>query len=274
MLSASALGLPHAERLQLSPTPLRFVICQVRFPAILTTTTPAGIAPFQEAIRKEYPLARAEAEVSLLLTSGSVPQQQDARLWRFEDVNRRWAVVLGNEFIGIETRQYDRFEELRERLDRLLTVFGEMYQPSFMTRIGLRFVDEIRGDGDGPDRWRGIIEPEFLGPVMLGALASKTVQALQELQLRFDHGESVAMRHGHLPTGTTVQPGPHETAPSGSFYLLDLDASHTFEPSDGVALDKELVMEHIDRFHAALYQLFRAAITKEYAESLAITVAP
>lgn len=271
MLTPEALGLPSAERLLFPTPPLKLAVCQIRFPAILKISTPAGVAALQEAIQGDYPLLRTESGIALLVeVQGGATHRQDAQQWRFEDVCRRWTVVVSPEFLAIETRYYERFEEFRDRLHRLLVALRAIYRPPLITRIGLRYIDEIRGLHDRRAQWRGVIRDEVLGPLTYGSIADMTVQALQEIQLRADDGEALTLRHGHLPTGTTVIPVADDAIPDDTpFYLLDFDASRTFLPTDALALDEEIILQYVDRYHDLIYRLFRATITEEYAQRLA-----
>src|SRR6266536_961781 len=129
MLTVNALGLPYADRLHFPSSPLRLVICQVRFPPILTATTPDGVAVFQEAIRRDYPLLKPQDELAVVMAGSNLVHQQGTRIWRFEDVEQRWVAVLSDDFLAIETRHYDRFEELRDRFRTLVAAFRQIYSP-------------------------------------------------------------------------------------------------------------------------------------------------
>ena len=50
------MSLPEFGQVRYGKSPLRLVVCQVRFPSLLRISDPAYVAGFQEAIAREYPI--------------------------------------------------------------------------------------------------------------------------------------------------------------------------------------------------------------------------
>ncbi len=247
--------------------PLVMSLCQVRFASVLSVSDEAFVAPFQNAIRREFPLADrpVEIQVALDMRPGGFQPPVTQQKWRFADVSGTWAVVLAQDFIALETREYSDFDHFMERLSFVLNALVKHIQPDPGLRIGLRYIDEIRLADADP---RSAIRPELLGAMTQEEVFSKAVRSVQEIALQYPEGEAVTLRHGYFSSGTTVQPPAPESAPLGPFYLLDTDVYREFTPPAVLQMDTDSICQHVEEYHQAVYRLFRWALTDEYAASL------
>jgi transposase, IS30 family len=57
--------------------------------------------------------------------------------------DRAWKVALASNFLALSTTSYIRWEKFREALELPFTQFCQVYEPSYLTRIGLRYRDVI-----------------------------------------------------------------------------------------------------------------------------------
>ena len=127
--------------------PLAEVVCQLRFPEILTigTTVPDK---FQEAIRAEFPRFSQRQEVAapkLVGTPGNltVQNQPSTVNYQFSSADGIWRVNLTSKFISLACTQYTRWETFAQKLDKPLAAFIQIYQPAYFERVGLRYVNFI-----------------------------------------------------------------------------------------------------------------------------------
>jgi uncharacterized protein (TIGR04255 family) len=97
---------PPPKEVPLKDAPLVRVIAQVRFPEILAIEQREFVAPFQEALRKTYPVLRQEQNQGLVLIGGSISPAKSQIAWRFADVDGQWRVSLTPEFVALETTSY------------------------------------------------------------------------------------------------------------------------------------------------------------------------
>ncbi len=251
--------------------PLVMTICQVRFARVLSISDEAFVAPFQNEIRRRFPLVDrpVEFEVSLDMRPADprspVAQSHQTRSWRFSDVNGTWAVVLTQEFIALETRQYSTFDGFLERLSFVLNALVKHIVPDLGLRIGLRYIDEIRMLDEDP---RLAIRPELLGAMAQNELFSHAVRSVQEIALQYPDHEGITLRHGYFSSGTTVQVQPPDPIPTEPFYLLDTDVYREFVPPEGLQMDVSSICQHVAEYHQAVYRMFRWALTEKYIGSL------
>lgn len=141
------------------------VICQLRFPTILTIDSQAP-AQFQEAIRAEYPqFAQRTENLPPKPVNGKLMPQGTQNNYQFVSQDNHWKVNLTKGFISLSTNQYTRWEDFAKQLDRILAAFIQQYHPAYFERVGLRFINsfsrkalELEGE-----RWRDLIQPGYLG---------------------------------------------------------------------------------------------------------------
>ena len=152
--------------------PVHEVICQLRFPPILTinTTEPAD---FQEAIRAEFPqYARRQDAAPPRITglggpNPKVEQQPPVVNHHFLSADSRWKLNVTRDFIALSTLTYPGWEHFARQLDKPLAAFIRLYKPAYFQRVGLRYVNLISRARLGlEDRsWTELIAPAYTGPM-------------------------------------------------------------------------------------------------------------
>ncbi len=123
------------------------VICQLRFPEILTIEANAP-AQFQEAIRQDFPLYSVRKEgpaPKLTGTPGNMtlqPQPQTNN-YQFATADGVWRVNLTSKFISLSCNRYTCWEDFARMLDKPLAAFIKVYRPALFSRVGLRYLNFI-----------------------------------------------------------------------------------------------------------------------------------
>jgi len=266
------LGLPEQECVVFDRPPLALALCQVQFEGLLDLTT-EGVAPFQRALRREFPRLSRVQQFSLEIEAGpreepdGVQQKQQPPVWRMSDVAGNWTVALARTFVTLEVREYGRFEGFLRRLRTVLDALVEHVQPTIGTRVGLRYVNEIRL---GEARADEVVRREVLGPLAERSLDEHAHQTLQQVLLRYPEHQGINFTHGRLPGGSTVQRKSDEAAPEGPFYLLDIDVFRQYPAPSVLELESELICQQVETFHEALYRVFRWAVSPAYVESMGV----
>lgn len=263
------LGLPDPEDFIFENPPLVLTICQVRFPPVLSIVEAAFVAPFQRAIYGDYPMTIQGTDIELQFGFGTgtltLQQGRQSALWQFSDHDDNWKVVLAQDFLSLETRGYSHFEDFLDRLQKVLTVLVQHIHPSVVTRIGLRYINEIRLDGLA---WSNAIHSHILGPLSLPQFEAHSEHMVEELLLSYPNNERIRIRHGRFPGGTTVRPRVGEEFGFQPFYLLDFDAFRDSPLPGGLPMQPEVISDLAVTFNEAIYRLFRWSITDDYASRM------
>ncbi len=143
-------------------SPLAEVICQLRFPQILTINANAP-AEFQEMIRSHFPQYSAATEKH----AQNIPGQAQTPVvnYQFSSQDGIWRVNLTCGSISLATHHYTGWEDFAERLDGPLAAFIQIYKPAYFERVGLRYMNFFsrkRLDLEGTP-FRDMFAPEYLG---------------------------------------------------------------------------------------------------------------
>ena len=159
-------------RTHYSNAPAHEVICQLRFPTILSinNTEPAD---FQEAIREDFPqYARRQEAVPPKVLRGpdgkaQVQQQPPLTNYHFLSADGKWKINLTRDFIALSTLSYQGWEDFARHLDKPLASFIQLYRPAYFQRVGLRYINLFsrkRLDLEGTP-WTELFNPAYTGPL-------------------------------------------------------------------------------------------------------------
>jgi uncharacterized protein (TIGR04255 family) len=249
--------LPEYEWVRFKKAPLRLVIGQVRFTIMPRFEQKAFIAGFQEAIRAQYPRVSREASITYQVSPIGINPSPGETLWRFASRDNRWAIVVGESAITLETRAYSSMHDFLNRFSHILKVANETLEVTDRSRLGLRYINEIRHPhAENFTQWRALFNPEFVGFEASNLLDGQIDHTLQEIQVNRPDG-ILAIRHGLLK-GAVVAPLPQEPPASGQFYLIDLDYYDMSECD----LDIPATIQRMQDYNDVLYRFFRWTLSK------------
>ncbi len=248
------------EEVALTASPLVNVIAQVRFPAVMRIEADKSfVASFQEAIRQDYPILRAERQLGVMIgPSGAMPQDAGT-VWRFESQDPdAWQVTLATSFISLSAKRYTRRSDLLSRLAVLLHALDAWLGPQVCDRIGVRYVDRVVGAH--LLHLDKLVRPEVLG------LAGNTteqgsatiIHSLSDTLFKLDDASQLRGRWGSLPAGATYDPGIEPA--SEPSWLFDLD-HYTAEPQN---FDLAEISDRVTTFCDRIYTFFRWAVTDDF----------
>ena len=229
--------------------PLFEVICQLRFPEILSIETELP-AQFQEAIRDIFPIYSCVKE--------GQPGKQ-TNLYQFATADKIWRVNLTSKFIALACRRYTNWEAFAGMLDKPLAAFIRIYQPAFFERIGLRYLNFFSRNAL---HLQGVPFKELIAPAYLGVLALEDIQENATIRATVD--ADTALRGGcrlklHAGPGNVkmnTQPDPEVK------FILDMDL---YMPGR-VAVN--LSAGALQTLHGQSYPIFRGAITDRLHEAM------
>lgn len=252
-------GVPEPRDERLARAPLSLVVCQVRHERNLTLGDPKQVLKIVQRLGgddwqvEERPTQDFQVQAG---ARGVRAAGTTLPAWRLTSKDERWVVAMQTDFFSLETASYTRWRDFREHFVRLVSaIAAEELSPAFENRIGVRFVNEIRGvdDVNRPEDWRGWIDNRFLGPVLHESLAGVVDQVRQALELT-DHDGFKAL----------VQHGAHTDDGGENSYRLDIDCYH----QRGRVFEPDAVVEAAEQLHILEKQIFKLAITDKLYDHL------
>ena len=169
------------ERCIYQSNQLADVICQLRFPEILTIGANVPV-DFQEAIRGDYPQYSARKETPAPKLTGapgqlSLEKQPDIINYQFVSADGKWRVNLTSKFISLTCSQYTCWEDFAQHLDKPLAAFIKVYKPAYFERVGLRYLNFISKENLGLTdcSFADLIHARYLGPLQEEDVPDHTV---------------------------------------------------------------------------------------------------
>jgi len=240
--------------------PVHEVICQLRFPVILTinNTEPAD---FQETIRGDFPRYAKRQDnappqiVGLGGPNPQIRQQPPVTNYNFLSADGRWKLNLTQNFISLSTLHYTGWEEFARRLDKPLAEFISIYKPAYFERVGLRYINILSREKLGLQStpWADLISPAYTGPLQEpDAREEDFLNCATDIQLKLDSSckAKIHAGPGRLKTNTPNAPQDPEVK-----FVLDMDLSM------GGQLSCTLSAGALETLHAHATELFEGAVT-------------
>lgn len=247
-------------RIHYEKAPAHEVICQLRFPAILSINCTEPV-DFQEAVRNDFPqyARREEMSVPQLVGVGGphpkLEQQPSVINYNFISADNLWKLNLTKDFIALSTLQYTGWEEFARRLDKPLAEFIAHYQPAFFQRVGLRYINVFskRKMGLTNTRWADLISAPYTGPLGEPDAQEKDfINYASDFLLKLDSScqAKIHAGTGHVKTDNSQTPEDPEVK-----FILDMDLSM------GGNVACTLSAGALETLHIHAGELFEGAVT-------------
>lgn len=239
------------------------VICQLRFPEILTinTTVPAA---FQDKIRSDFPIYQVTPETpapKIVNTQGNLQIQKQPIInnYQFSTPDGVWRVNLTSKFISLACSNYTNWESFAKRLDSPLATFIQIYKPAYFERIGLRYLNFISRENlqlaDTP--FKDLIAPAYIGLMQESDVNENQVHRCSvDAEMSINGGCHLKL---HAGPGLVTQNGEKQNEIK---FILDLD----FFMNGNIPVNYSAGA--LKTLHSQAYPIFRDAITDTLHEAM------
>lgn len=239
------------------------VICQLRFPEILTIETRIP-DQFQEAIRSDFPQFSRRREAAAPQLAGmpgkiSLQNQSQVTNYQFSSADGIWRVNLTSKFISLSCTRYTCWEDFAKRLDKPLAAFIQIYKPAYFERVGLRYMNFISRYALGLE---GIPYSQLISPCYLGPMAEEDVSEAACTRCSVD--AEMSIRGGcrvklHAGPGLVRRNGQ---ADKEIKFIFDQDL---YMPGQ---VPVNMSAGALQTLHSQAYSIFRGAITDRLHDAL------
>jgi len=243
--------------------PLKLVTFQIRFPQVPELDEikpPKGVS---DALRERYPILGGPPPFMQFELGPGQPQQR-IRGSRLMNRDRTRNVTLAGDSLAVETSQYERYELFAEEIDWVLERVHEVTPLPAVTRLGLRYIDEIDVEGvTTVADWNGWINRDLLvGGIVDGY---ETEDYLVQVALAVDELHRMTIRYGRVSQPVVDPNGVLriDASPTGPYFLLDIDSF--WEPSRDAfrEFDAGEVRNVCLELHDPVRRIFERAIANE-----------
>lgn len=232
-------------RCRYGSAPVAEVICQFRFPEILSIQAKDPV-DFQEAIRSDFPQFLRKQEPLPGRPGNPVTNYQ------FASADGVWRVNLTSSFFALSCSRYTCWEEFAGRLDKPLAAFIQVYKPAYFQRVGLRYVNFFSRSALGLE---GVPFSELIAPCYLGPLGEEDVA--ESASLRCSVEAELSIRGGcrvklHAGPGLVKRGGVEDKEVK---FIFDQDL---YMPGQ---LPLNLAAGALTTLHSQADTIFRGAVT-------------
>ena len=250
--------------------PLAFAAVEVRFPAEDSAAlTPFAQRAFRDELGDEWVIEQmTKREVSISVTSGE-PASQSLRTQnvpRFTVRDRTSAIVVTPSSVSIETTRYLGWPDFRGTVDAALRATSKLVGPEGVSRLGLRYVNEVRAPGAGPKAqdWAPWVSPGVLAPGIDFMVKSGWPPVNWTGAAQFSVGQDMQLvaRYGPRPSYAVNPVGPLrriDPPQDGPLFVLDFDGF--WEPANIPHFEPDELLEKCDRLREPIWALFGQMIT-------------
>jgi uncharacterized protein (TIGR04255 family) len=249
--------LPNYERVIYEYNPLIEVIAQIRFPTILKINSQEPV-DFQDSIRFEYPIFEPYRNLSIPTELSNLLTQFNSNItseliYQFKSSDLNWQLSIDKNSITLATTKYDKYEKFIERFKQAVEIFEKIYNPSFYSRVGLRYRDLIiRSKLNITNKtWVELIPQHTAYELHTPELESSITNFIKNIQLQTEFGK-VNFNHG------LVQIRDKEKEVDETAYLFDAD----FFTEEKIGRD-ENIWDIFAQSNRTARNLFRWSITEE-----------
>ena len=213
--------------------PLAFVAAEVRVsytPALVTDVVIAALSKQLPAL----PVPRKEQRQTVIIGAAPTPLEVAVRL---TSVDGMTSLTVSATTLTLETTSYQGIDAFSGLFSQCMEAVAEAAAPSFVERIGLRYVNELRVAEPitAIEQWGTYVCSEVMAPAHVGGTALQsagvegaTVNSLQTL-VTFDVPPQRAITARFLPlvgppaVGNEPLMRPQMPA-EGPYFIVDLDA--------------------------------------------------
>lgn len=247
--------------------PVHEVICQLRFPTILTINN-VDPADFQEAIRAEFPQYARRQDVTPPKVTGlggpspKVEQQPPVTNYHFLSGDGTWKLNLTENFIALSTLRYPGWEAFARMLDKPLASFIRIYKPAYFQRVGLRYVNLVSRQRLGLENtpWTDLIAPAYTGPFQEPDVAEDSVLSCGcDLQLKLG---SSCQAKVHAGPGRIKSNAPNAPQDPELKFIFDMDLSMNGQTPCTLAAAA------LETLHGHSTRLFEGAVTDRLRDAM------
>ncbi|BAY10411.1 TIGR04255 family protein [Calothrix sp. NIES-2098] len=246
------------ELLRLENAPLVYVLAQVVFNPILLMED--FIPTIQEKLRRKGYIKYKYAPTQEIVLGKDV-QVSVLNRWIFSNKNEQESVVISQNFIVLETSNYDVFDTFIKTFQDIIIIFEDITKPEFIERIGLRYVDLIRKKKE--ETFSDYLQPGLLGVSAEQFGSSNSVSRLEQIA-KTPVGE-IAIRLSLSNNGSYLPPDLLNSSVIHSINIelgetvaiLDID-HFSIQPRDFI-IDR--LMESMQELHQYIKKAFIASVT-------------
>ena len=248
---------------RLTNAPVTHVLVQVSFSPVLDIGD--SIAEVQNGLRSLGFAKLKVGQIQQLMLQGGAPAKVETRpQWEFLNRDDSLSLVVSHDFVTLQTSRYEHFPAFSHVLRSVLDVLARTTEVSWLTRVGLRYINLVRLKGrEAYAEW---LQRELLAFPFdaISAYLTGTPQFATQSTAPTEFG-TLLIRTYQLASGQFVPPDlagnslRYVQKDSNESGAIALDIDHFAQLNTD--FDAQAVVRTADNLHRLLKIAFLAAIT-------------
>ena len=242
--------------------PLQLVAVEITFPATDSDIDTELFAALREVIGA----GRTVLGGRFRLTGqpepdGSAPAE--TMLFRLTNDSQTISVSAWPTSLIVECSEYERYEQFRDVVSRVVDAYARFMAPTAVTRFGMRYIDEVHVPGPiaSVSSWAPYVNPALIAPA--GLVDERVSNLSTGFTLDLGEHRSINVRYGTSPRRALMSEGHLvlRGRPDTPAFVLDIDA--IFEPPQPqpTAVVGDLIAELADQLRPGVRKVFDAVFT-------------
>lgn len=243
--------------------PLALVAAEVRYPAVSERQLGMAIQKqLRDAIGADWVIHNDTSQTFEALIGPGGPQQASVRsdtVGRIVTRQKTKIITIQPDHLVIEVADYLHFDDFRDLLERTAAAVESILRPDGISRMGLRYIDEIAVP-ESPPQWDHWLHSSLMAPATGGLTPTEWTGAVQ---YTIDTDQIMVFRYGPSKGPVVAPNGPlrRPKVPEGPIFMLDFDGS--WQPRDIPEFTATHIADMAGRLRAPLRGLFDSLVTPD-----------
>lgn len=253
--------------------PLQLTVLEVRHPPA-NYLTRGEVAGLKQALQRVLPFHMVD-EMQEVRWPAMSATPRSIELNRFVSRDKRTCVTFGPEAISVETTDYPGWTHFKEVVRSVLDARQDIAPVDGVTRLGIRFIDEIRVPVTGAAiDWSEWVAESLIAPrLSTSELALEVRQQQSVVEYVSGDNETLTVRFGQIDGPPAVASSPHlarpDLPPPGPYFLIDTDVAWAVQEGEAVPeLSVDQIQAQMHRLHPPAKSVFEALITDKLREEI------
>lgn len=250
---------------KLKNQPLQFVLAEFRFSTVLDIQK--YIPRLQEALRGKYPVSEIKNEQAIHVQPGGINVSTLER-WSFLSANKKSAVDINQDRLMYCTSEYPRFKGFHEECQHALNILKDIVSPGLILRIGLRYGDLVKIEGN--EKVADLVDSHFSFPNCVDQIGTAQHHRSETFLLTTLGGLSIRTLYGEhslsclpdiqdLPIELDIDEEPSER--------IVLDFDHFWDPrNESFSFETDAILSNLESLHETSREAFWN-VTTDYARN-------